>query len=166
MPVHSCAGVTSLERWDSCVMKFSKFNHEGYYDPTSVPVRLRTSKRMKSARRDSGRSCTSAHPYAGGIKETQHQSNAQTVLPLRRGQRRSSACSAPATFPQFMDDEDEQDHEHGHVHEHCILMSKCAEVWVFGEQHLQRHGCGNPESRTRTQQPDPILLRQTARRFH
>lgn len=68
-------------------------------------------------------------PYAGGNKET-NIANAQRYCRFAV----DSGCLPLAPhlyFPQFMDDSDGHDHNTA-MFMNMILMTKCAEVWVFG----------------------------------
>ena len=68
-------------------------------------------------------------PYAGGDKE-QNIANAQRYC--RYAVDSGFLPLAPHLyFPQFMDDSDGRDHNTA-MFMNMILMTKCAEVWVFG----------------------------------
>ena len=109
-------------------MSINKFNSEGYYDPTAYEAMTAVEKEEKALRafRPIVYICS---PYAGGNKE-KNIVNAQRYCRFAV----DSGCLPLAPhlyFPQFMDDSDGHDHNTA-MFMNMILMTKCAEVWVFG----------------------------------
>ena len=109
-------------------VRISKFNHEGYYDPTTYRAfkNIEKDEKRKARFRPLVYICS---PYAGGDKE-QNIANAQRYC--RFAVDSGFLPLAPHLyFPQFMDDSDGRDHNTA-MFMNMILMTKCAEVWVFG----------------------------------
>ena len=110
-------------------VRISKFNHEGYYDPTTYRALKNIDKdeKRKARFRPLVYVCS---PYAGGNKE-KNIANAQRYCRFAV----DSGCLPLAPhlyFPQFMDDSDGHDHNTA-MFMSMVLMTKCAEVWVFGD---------------------------------
>lgn len=108
-------------------MKHSKFNHEGYCDLTVYQALSNIEEEQRKARfRPIVYVCS---PFAGDIE----RNIANTRRYCRFAVDSGSIPLAPhLLFPQFMDDSNEHDHGLA-MFMNMALMSKCAEVWVFGE---------------------------------
>ena len=110
-------------------MSISKFNHEGYFDPTTYGAfkYIEKEEKRKARFRPIVYICS---PYSGANKE-QNISNAQRYC--RFAVDSGYLPIAPHLFfPQFMDDGNGRDHNTA-MFMNMVLMSKCAEVWVFGD---------------------------------
>lgn len=108
-------------------MKFSKFNHEGYYDPTAYQAFTNIEEEKRKVRfRPIVYVCS---PFAGDIERNTVHARRYCRFVVDSG---GIPIAPHLLFPQFMDDEDEQEHELA-MFMNIALMSKCAEVWVFGE---------------------------------
>ena len=110
-------------------MRISRFNHEGYYDPTTYRAFKNLDKdEMRKARfRPIVYICS---PYAG-INKEKNIANAQRYC--RFAVDSGFLPIAPHLyFPQFMDDGDSRDHNTA-TFMNTVLMTKCTEVWVFGD---------------------------------
>jgi hypothetical protein len=108
-------------------MSISKFNSEGYYDPTAYEAltAVEQSEKTKNTFRPLVYICS---PYSGDIESN--------TLAARRYSRfaadRGYIPIAPhLLFTQFLDDSLPAERELGLFFGN-VLMSKCAEVWVFG----------------------------------
>ena len=108
-------------------MSISKFNSEGYYDPTAYEAltTVEHSEKNKNTFRPMVFICS---PYSGEIESN--------TLAARRYSRfaadRGYIPIAPhLLFTQFLDDSLPAERELGLFFGN-VLMSKCAEVWVFG----------------------------------
>ena len=112
-------------------MKYSKFNHEGYYDPTVYQAFTNIEEEQRKARfRPIVYVCS---PYAGDTERNTANTRRYCRFVVDSG---GIPLAPHLLFPQFMDDSDE--HDHGlSMFMNMALMSKCAEVWVFGE-HISR----------------------------
>ena len=108
-------------------MKHRKFNHEGYCDLTVYQALSNIEEEQRKARfRPIVYVCS---PFAGDIE----RNIANTRRYCRFAVDSGSIPLAPhLLFPQFMDDSNEHDHGLA-MFMNMALMSKCAEVWVFGE---------------------------------
>lgn len=108
-------------------MSISKFNAEGYYDPTTYAALSAIEAEEKALRafRPIVYICS---PYAGdtdgnikAARKYSHHAVDNGYIPV-----------APhLLFPQFMNDADPKERHLGLLFGNA-LMSKCSEVWVFG----------------------------------
>ena len=99
------------------------FNNEGYPDPTAFKA---IKKADKKPYRPLVYICS---PYAGDIAA--NVSNAQRYCRFAV----DSGCTPIAPhllFPQFMDDSNNEERKLG-LFFGIVLLSKCKEVWVFGD---------------------------------
>jgi len=115
----------------------NKCNHEGYRDPTAYGALTNIEREIRLARwceilkRVSGYRplvyiCS---PYAGDIDGNVRK--AQGYCRFAATQNRLPIASH-LLFPQFLDEADEEQRALG-LFMGYVLMTKCAEVWVFGE---------------------------------
>ena len=109
-------------------MSVNKFNAEGYFDPTAYKAMEAVAKeeQAQKAFRPIVYICSS---YAGDIETN-------TVAARRYSRFAVSNGYIPLAphllFPQFLNDENPEERQLGLFFGN-VLMSKCAEVWVFGE---------------------------------
>ena len=101
----------------------NKFNSEGYYSPTEFEVFTKIEKEEAAVRKAASFRpivyiCS---PYAGNIYDN--------ILKARKYSRFAVDCHC-IPFPQFMDDTTERDTA---VFMNMIMLSKCHELWVFGD---------------------------------
>ena len=107
-------------------MAISKYNAEGYYDPTMHAALTNIEFELRKARfRPIVYVCS---PYSGDTEAN--------ILNARRYCRFvvDSGCIPIAPhllFPQFMKDDDEAERELA-LFMDIVLLSKCSELWVFG----------------------------------
>lgn len=109
-------------------MSINKFNSEGYYDPTTYEAltTIEQEERVARAFRPIVYICS---PFAGDIETN--------IKAARRFSRFAvdSGCIPIAPhllFPQFLNDEKLDERQLGLFFGN-VIMSKCAEVWVFGD---------------------------------
>ena len=108
-------------------MKHSKFNHEGYCDLTVYQALTNIELEQRKARfRPIVYVCS---PFAGDIERNIANARRYCRFAVDSG---SIPLAPHLLFPQFMDDSNEHDHGLA-MFMNMALMSKCAEVWVFGE---------------------------------
>lgn len=106
-------------------MTISKFNSEGYYDPTTYEALLKVEREKKAARyRPLVYICS---PFSGDIS-----GNIERAKKYSRYAVDSKAIPiAPhLLFPQFMSDDAELELA---LFMDMVLLGKCEELWVFGE---------------------------------
>jgi hypothetical protein len=108
-------------------MSINKFNAEGYYDPTAYAALTAVEAEQKALRafRPIVYICS---PYAGNI--------AGNIAAARRYSRHAVdhgyiPIAPHLLFPQFLNDADPKERELGLFFGNAV-MSKCSEVWVFG----------------------------------
>ena len=106
-------------------MTISKFNSEGYYDPTTYEALSKVEREEKAARyRPLVYICS---PFSGDVS-----GNIERAKKYSRYAVDSKAIPiAPhLLFPQFMDDDTERELA---LFMDMVLLGKCEELWVFGE---------------------------------
>ena len=106
-------------------MAISKFNSEGYYDPTTYEALSKVEREEKAARyRPLVYICS---PFSGDIS-----GNIERTKKYSRYAVDSKAIPiAPhLLFPQFMDDDAERELA---LFMDMVMLGKCEELWVFGE---------------------------------
>lgn len=107
-------------------MGVSKFNSEGYYDPTwySAASHIVSENRHKRFRPI----VYICSPYSGDVAGNVKRAQEYCRLAVDRGY---IPIAPHLLFPQFMKDDDPADRELAMFMD-LVLMSKCREVWVFG----------------------------------
>ena len=109
-------------------MSINKFNSEGYYDPTTYEALTNIEKEERALRafRPIVYICS---PYAGDV--TANIENARRYS--RFAVDKHYLPIAPHIyFTQFMDDSIPEERNTA-IFMNWVLMSKCVELWVFGE---------------------------------
>lgn len=109
-------------------MSVSKFNHEGYYDPTAYEALSTIEAEERRARfRPVVYVCS---PFSGDPAGNAEKAQRYCRFAVDSGY----APFAPHLFfPQFLDDDIPEERELG-LFMAIIMLTKCAELWVFGEQ--------------------------------
>ena len=109
-------------------MSINKFNSEGYYDPTTYEALTNIEKEERALRafRPIVYICS---PYAGDVEVNVENARKYSRLAVEGGDIPSEP---QLLFPQFLRDENPKERQLGLVFGNA-LMSKCSEVWVFGE---------------------------------
>lgn len=111
-------------------MSIVKFNHEGYFDPTTYEAltnihREEVAADKKAAYLPLVYVCS---PYAGDV-----ENNVANAKKYSRFTVENNAI--PVTphllYPQFMNDSNEKERKMA-MHFNYVLLGKCNEVWVFG----------------------------------
>ena len=109
-------------------MKYSKFNHEGYYDPTVYQAFTNIEEEQRKARfRPIVYVCS---PYAGDTERNTANARRYCRFVVDSG---GIPLAPHLFFPQFLDDGIPEERELG-LFMAIIMLTKCAELWVFGEQ--------------------------------
>ena len=109
-------------------MSVSKFNHEGYFDPTAFEALSTIEAEERRARfRPVVYVCS---PFSGDPAGNAEKARRYCRFAVDSGY----APFAPHLFfPQFLDDGIPEERELG-LFMAIIMLTKCAELWVFGEQ--------------------------------
>ena len=108
-------------------MGVNKFNSEGYYDPTPYEAltNIFREERKNQAFRPMVYVCS---PYTGKVDSNLAKARKYSRFVVDRG---CIPVTPHLLFPQFMSDEDERDLI---MFMDIALLSKCAELWVFGKE--------------------------------
>ena len=110
-------------------MSINKFNCEGYYDPTAYEAMTAVEKEEKALRafRPIVYICS---PYAGDVSENVENARKYSRFAVDKGY---IPVAPHLLFPQFLNDNNPKERQLGLFFGNA-LMSKCAEVWVFGDR--------------------------------
>lgn len=110
-------------------MSINKFNSEGYYDPTAYKAMTAVEKEEKALRafRPIVYICS---PYAGEIEKNVESARKYSRFAVNKGY---IPIAPHLLFPQFLDDDNPKERSLGLFFGNA-LMSKCSEVWVFGDR--------------------------------
>ena len=109
-------------------MSINKFNSEGYYDPTAFEAMSAVEKEEKALRafRPIVYICS---PYAGDVPANVENARKYSRFAVDAGY---IPIAPHLLFPQFLNDTNPKERQLGLFFGNA-LMSKCSEVWVFGE---------------------------------
>ena len=109
-------------------MSISKFNHEGYYDPTTYTALSNIEAEERKARfRPVVYVCS---PFSGNLESNVENTRRYCRFAVDSG----FVPFAPhLLFPQFMYDEVPEERELA-LFMGIVMLTKCAELWVFGER--------------------------------
>lgn len=110
-------------------MSIDKYNAEGYYDPTAYEAMTVIEKEERALRsfRPIVYICS---PYAGDTENNVKFAQEYSRFAVDKGY---IPIAPHLLFPQFMNDTDPTERKLGLFFGNA-LMSKCSEVWVFGER--------------------------------
>jgi len=100
-------------------MSISKFNAEGYYDPT--PYEALKKKYMPLV--------YIASPFSGDVETNIERAKRYCRFAISKG---CIPLAPHLHYPRFLDDGDIEERELG-LHFALILLGKCEQLWVFGE---------------------------------
>lgn len=108
-------------------MSINKFNSEGYYDPTTYEALSLIEKEERALRafRPIVYICS---PFSGAVDENIAAAQRYSRFAVGNG---CIPFAPHLLFPQFLDDNNPKERQLGLFFGNA-LMSKCAEVWVFG----------------------------------
>ena len=108
-------------------MGVSKFNSEGYYDPTAYGALSAIEAEEKALRafRPIVYICS---PFSGDVDSNIMAAQRYSRFAVDKGY---IPVAPHLLFPQFLDDNNPKERQLGLFFGNA-LMSKCAEVWVFG----------------------------------
>ena len=110
-------------------MSVNKFNSEGYYDPTAYEALTQIEKEAKKRHvfRPVVYICS---PLAGDIKGNQAKARRYCRFAVDRG---FIPIAPHIYFTQFLNDDDPSERNLG-IFMGIVFLTKCSEVWVFGER--------------------------------
>lgn len=108
-------------------MSINKFNSEGYYDPTAYEA-LSLIEREERALRAFRPIVYICSPFSGAVEENIAAAQRYSRFAVDNGY---IPFAPHLLFPQFLDDNNPKERQLGLFFGNA-LMSKCAEVWVFG----------------------------------
>ena len=110
-------------------MSISKYNSEGYPDPTAFGAlsSIENEARALRAFRPIVYICS---PFAGDIEKNVVATRTYSRFAVEQGY---IPIAPHLLFPQFLDDSDPKERELGLFFGNAI-MSKCSEIWAFGNR--------------------------------
>lgn len=109
-------------------MRVNKFNSERYYDPTAYEALTKIeTEAKKAAFRPVVYICS---PFSGNTQENMDKAKKYCRYAVDNG---FIPIAPHLFFPQFMSDETVQERNLA-IFMDIVLLSKCAELWVFGEK--------------------------------
>lgn len=107
-----------------------KFNHEGYFDPTTCEALKNIHQREKTANKKAAYLplvyiCS---PYAGDVENNMRKARVYSRFAVENN---AIPVTPHLLYPQFMNDDNESEREMS-MHFNYVLLGKCTELWVFG----------------------------------
>lgn len=108
-------------------MSINKFNSEGYYDQTTYEA-LTNIEKEECALRTFRPIVYICSPYAGDVTVNVENARRYSRFAVESGY---IPIAPHLLFPQFLSDDNPKERQLGLFFGNA-LMSKCAEVWVFG----------------------------------
>lgn len=114
-------------------MNISKYNHEGYHDPTVYEALVNIEKERKEAQKlVPGRYRPLVYicsPYAGDVLNNERKARRYCQFAVRK---RAIPVASHLLYPQILNDDDPGDRQLG-LFFGTVLLGKCDECWVFGD---------------------------------
>ena len=104
-------------------------NSEGYPDPTAIIAIANVAKSEKGTNHYRPLVYI-ASPFAGDTERNTERARGYCRLAVSKG---CIPLAPHLLYPQFMDDDDREIRELG-IFFALVLLSKCEELWVFGER--------------------------------
>ena len=113
---------------DIALMSINKFNSEGYYDPTAYEALTKIEKEAKEAYafRPIVYICSQ---LSGDVNGNQEKARRYCRFAVDKG---CVPIAPHIYFTQFMNDDTEKERNLAMFMD-IVLLSKCAELWVFGD---------------------------------
>lgn len=110
-------------------MNINKFNSEGYYDPTTYEALSSIENEERSLRtfRPIVYICS---PYAGDVETNVQKARRYCRFAVDKGY---IPIAPHLLFTQFLNDDNPKERQLGIFFGNAV-MSKCSEVWVFGDR--------------------------------
>ena len=112
-------------------MIVSKYNSEGYPDPTAFAALENIDRQIRAAGQNLNYRplvyiCS---PYRGNIEKNTASAQAYCRMAVERG---CIPIAPHLLFPQFLDDNRQEERELG-MFMGFVLLTKCRELWAFGD---------------------------------
>lgn len=109
-------------------MNINKFNSEGYYDPTTYEA-LSSIENEERSLRTFMPIVYICSPYAGDVETNVQKARRYCRFAVDKGY---IPIAPHLLFTQFLNDDNPKERQLGIFFGNAV-MSKCSEVWVFGE---------------------------------
>lgn len=110
-------------------MRDNRFNAEGYHDPTAYEA-LNNIEKEEKVKKFSNKIVFICSPFGGDI-------NGNTIRARRYGRFAVTERTVPIIphlmYPQFLEEDNPKERQLG-IEMGLILLSKCHELWVFGDR--------------------------------
>ena len=110
-------------------MSISKFNSEGYFDPTAHGA-LSAIEREERSLRAFSPIVYICSPYAGDVETNVQKARRYCRFAVDKGY---IPIAPHLLFTQFLNDDNPKERQLGIFFGNAV-MSKCSEVWVFGDR--------------------------------
>lgn len=110
-------------------MGISRFNSEGYHDPTTYEALSEIRKEELAAKRAYRPLVYICSPLAGNIDGNMEKARYYCKFAVRSG---AIPLAPHLLFPQFMDDTDSDERALA-MFMNMVLLGKCDQLWVFGK---------------------------------
>lgn len=110
-------------------MGISRFNSEGYHDPTTYEALSEIRKEELAAKRAYRPLVYICSPLAGNIDGNMEKARHYYKFAVRSG---AIPLAPHLLFPQFMDDTDSDERALA-MFMNMVLLGKCDQLWVFGK---------------------------------
>lgn len=110
-------------------MGISRFNSEGYHDPTTYEALSEIRKEELAAKRAYRPLVYICSPLAGNIDGNIEKARHYCKFAVRNG---AIPLAPHLLFPQFMDDTDSDERALA-MFMNMVLLGKCDQLWVFGK---------------------------------
>lgn len=110
-------------------MGISRFNSEGYHDPTTYEALSEIRKEELAAKRAYRPLVYICSPLAGNIDGNMEKARHYCKFAVRNG---AIPLAPHLLFPQFMDDTDSDERALA-MFMNMVLLGKCDQLWVFGK---------------------------------
>ena len=119
----------SIRKIEVTSMGINKFNNEGYYDPTAYEALKKIEKEAKAlcVFRPVVYICS---PLSGDVKHNQEKARSYCRFAVDSGY---IPIAPHIYFTQFMNDDSRKERDLA-LFMDIVLLSKCAELWVFGNK--------------------------------
>ena len=109
-------------------MGVHKYNSEGYFDPTAYEALTTIEAEIKKQNfRPLVYICS---PFSGEVEKNIENARRYSRFAVNEGM---IPLAPHLLFPQFLDDDDPDERKLG-LFMGMVLLSKCAELWVFGDK--------------------------------